>query len=73
VKTGVWCAVSQFRVIGSVFFEDTLNAEHYPDIITQFIALLEVDERDLSFQQGGHYLPHYKNKHGITLKLFREW
>jgi hypothetical protein len=30
-KIGVcmWCVVSQCRVIGPIFFEETVNAEHY--------------------------------------------
>jgi len=34
-----------------LFFEDTLTAEKYPDLLTQFIALLEENEHDCWFQQ----------------------
>jgi len=28
VKSGMWCTVSQHRIICSVFFEETVDAEH---------------------------------------------
>jgi hypothetical protein len=34
-----------------LFFETTLNAEAYQELIQQFITLLQVDERDCWFQQ----------------------
>jgi thioredoxin-related protein len=36
---------------GRCFFEDTITAENYPDLLTQFIVLLEENERGCSFQQ----------------------
>lgn len=53
LKVGVWCAVSPQRVVGPLFFDDTINAERYQEIMMQFIALLEQDERDAWFQQDG--------------------
>lgn len=38
---------------GPVFFTETINAERYREIVTQFIASLELDERDCWFQQDG--------------------
>jgi hypothetical protein len=37
--------------VGPLFFEDTITAENYPDLLTQFIVLLEENERDCWFQQ----------------------
>jgi hypothetical protein len=34
-----------------LFFETTINAEAYQELIQQFIALLQVDERKCWFQQ----------------------
>jgi hypothetical protein len=34
-----------------LFFETTVNAEAYQELIQQFIALLQVDERNCWFQQ----------------------
>ena len=48
---GVWCAISRRRIIGPLFFETTINAEAYQELIQQFIALLQVDERNFWFQQ----------------------
>jgi len=51
-KIGVWCAISRRRIIGPLFLESSINAEAYHAlIIQQFIALLQVDERNCWFQQ----------------------
>lgn len=52
-KIGVWCAVSRRRIIGPLFFETTVNAALYEDIIQQFIACLQEDERYCWLQQDG--------------------
>ncbi|PNF31709.1 hypothetical protein B7P43_G13371 [Cryptotermes secundus] len=52
-KIGEWCAVSRRRIVGPISFETTVNSPVYQDIITQFIALLEVDEREGRLQQHG--------------------
>ncbi|KAJ4441517.1 hypothetical protein ANN_11373 [Periplaneta americana] len=40
LKIGVWYAILR-RIIRPLFFEITLNAEAYQDIVSQFITLLE--------------------------------
>ena len=50
-KIGVWCAISRRRIIGPLFFETSINAEAYQELIQQFIALLQVDERNCWLQQ----------------------
>lgn len=50
-KVGVWCALSRRRLVGPIFFETTITAARYRDIIMQFIALLEPEERNCWFQQ----------------------
>jgi len=50
-KIGVWCAISRRRIIGRLFFETSINAEAYQELIQQFIALLQVDEPNCWFQQ----------------------
>ncbi|XP_033608191.1 uncharacterized protein LOC111866527 isoform X2 [Cryptotermes secundus] len=51
-KIGVLCAVPR-QIVGPIFFETTVNSPVYQDIITQFIVLLEVDERECWLQQDG--------------------
>jgi hypothetical protein len=50
-KIGVWCAISRCQIIGPLFFETSINAGAYQELIQQFIALLKVDERNCWFQQ----------------------
>jgi hypothetical protein len=38
--------------VGLLFFEDTITAENYSYLLTQFIVLLEENERDCWFQQN---------------------
>jgi hypothetical protein len=53
LKVGVWCAVSRRRIIGPVFFNETVTADRYQELIMNFISPLEVDEQDCWFQQDG--------------------
>jgi hypothetical protein len=55
-KIGVWCAISRLRIIGPLFFETSVHAEAYKELIQQFIALLQVDERNCWFQQDSQLL-----------------
>lgn len=52
-KIGVWCAVSRKRIVGPLFFESTVDGSVYRELIQQFVALLEVNERYSWFQQDG--------------------
>ena len=47
----MWFAISKRRIIGPLFFETSINAEAYEELIQQFIALLLVDECNCWFQQ----------------------
>jgi hypothetical protein len=47
--TGIWCAGSRRRIAGSLFFEETITAENYQNLVTQFIVLQE----DSWFRQAG--------------------
>jgi hypothetical protein len=38
-KVGVWCAISQIRIIGLTFFDDTVSVEHYCEVIFVKIML----------------------------------
>ncbi|XP_039283421.1 uncharacterized protein LOC120351176 isoform X3 [Nilaparvata lugens] len=52
-KIGVWCAISRQHIVGPIFFEQTVNGEVYRNIVRQFVALLEPQERYCWFQQDG--------------------
>ncbi len=52
-KVGVWCAIIWRWIVGPIFFTTTITSDMYADILMQFIALLEEDERDCIFQQDG--------------------
>lgn len=52
-KIGVWCDVSRRRIVGPIFFSETITAERYQEIIMQFVAMLHVDERYCWLQQDG--------------------
>jgi hypothetical protein len=46
VKVGVWCAVSERRIIGPVFCNETINYERYVQVILwQFFPELTEEER----------------------------
>jgi hypothetical protein len=69
VKIGVWCVISRKRIIGPLFFDETINAERYQNLLTQFIALLEENERDCWLQQDGA-TPHTANTTTTFLQEF---
>lgn len=46
--------------MGLLFFEETITAENYPNLLTQFIAMLEGNERDCWFQQDMATAPNTK-------------
>jgi hypothetical protein len=52
-KVRVCCAVSRRRIIGPIFFSETITAERYQELIMNFISLLEAEEQDCWFQQMG--------------------
>ena len=43
-KTDVWCAISRRRIIGPIFFHETLNTARYLEIFTEFVDQLDDDE-----------------------------
>jgi hypothetical protein len=53
LKVKVWCAVSRRRIIGPIFFSETITAILYQELIMNSISLLKVDEQDCWFQQHG--------------------
>lgn len=55
IKVGVWCAMSRTRIIGPIFFHDTINAQRYRTLILEpFLAQLNDNEIQFGyFQQDG--------------------
>ena len=52
-KISVWCAISRKRIVGPLFFDTTITAGRYQELVYQFISLLEPEERRCWFQQDG--------------------
>jgi hypothetical protein len=52
-KISCWCAISHKRIVGPLFFSETVTAEKYQDIVMQFISLLNEEERFCWLQQDG--------------------
>jgi hypothetical protein len=54
LKVGVWCAISRRRIIGPIFFEDTVNTQVYVNIFDTFVNQLDDEELQRGFfQQDG--------------------
>jgi hypothetical protein len=52
-KIGCWCAISRKRIVGPIFFSETVTAEKYQEMTLQFISLLNEEERFYWLQQDG--------------------
>jgi hypothetical protein len=52
-----------------LFFDETINAERYKNLLTHFIALLEENEKDCWLQQDGA-TPHTANTTTTFLQEF---
>ena len=49
-KTGVWCTISGRRIIGPIFYQETINCEQYVGLILQpFFAELTDEEKDYAY------------------------
>lgn len=57
-KVGVWIAISRRRIIGPIFFYDTINAERYQAMLGTFIDQLHDDEIQNGFFQQDNARPH---------------
>jgi hypothetical protein len=53
LKVGVWCAISRRRIIGPIFFEETVNTQVYVNIFDMFVNQLDDELQHGFFQQDG--------------------
>lgn len=58
VKIGVWVGMSRRRIIGPIFFENTITAANYHGILNRFIEQLHDDEITTGFFQHDNATPH---------------
>lgn len=61
IKIGIWVAVSRRRIIGPIFFEETINSIRYCNIIDQFYAELNDQERQTCWLQQDSATSHTSN------------
>jgi hypothetical protein len=62
-KIGCWCAISRKRIVGPIFFSETVTEEKYQEIIMKFFI---VERRRMFFllTAGWRYLAHCKLNYG---------
>ncbi len=72
IKVGVWCAISQCRVIGLIFFDKSVDSDVYTGIIQNFIALLEEDKPYNWFQQYGATAHMAKKTTDVLTEFFED-
>ena len=60
-KFGVWCGVSRRRVIGPIFFKQTVTTEVYLQIFNEFVKQLTDDELTTGYYQQDGATCHTSN------------
>ena len=69
-KVGVWCAVNADRIIGPIFFEETINGQRYRDVIIRpFLEYLCDIECTKAYFQQDSATAHTAD---LSLQLIRE-
>lgn len=69
-KLGVWLAVSRRRVVGPIFFNFTINAERYRNILNEFIEQLHEDELQYGYFQHDGATAHTTRENIAFLREF---
>ncbi|KAJ3663138.1 hypothetical protein Zmor_007447 [Zophobas morio] len=70
IKVGVWVAISRRRIIGPIFFHDTVNADRYrTNILLPFFEQLHDDECQYGYFQQDGATAHTA---GSTLRFLQE-
>jgi hypothetical protein len=74
-KVGVWCAVSPRRIIGPLFFHETVNSDRYVnDILNSFFSQLTVEERQHGCFQQDDATAHKANATMFAKReVFEDW
>ncbi|WP_370716200.1 hypothetical protein [Sphingomonas sp. IW22] len=60
-KIGVWCAISKLKLIGPIFFHETINSVRYLKIFNDFISKLTEEEISSGYYQQDNARPHVSN------------
>jgi hypothetical protein len=70
-KIGVWVAMSRRRIIGPIFFNETITAERYRNqILEVFINQLHEDEQQRGYFQQDGAPPHVAHQRINYLQEF---
>jgi hypothetical protein len=74
-KVGVWCAVSLWRIIGPLFFHETVNSDHYVnDTLNSFFNQLTAEERQHGYFQQADATAHTANATMFAIReVFEDW
>lgn len=71
VKVGVWLAVSRRRIIGPIFFQDTINGVRYREqILEVFINQLDDEEQQFGYFQHDGATAHTTRENIAYLQQF---
>jgi hypothetical protein len=65
-KVGIFCALSQWRIIGPMFFDTTVTSQVYTELLREFVNQLDDQELTLGWllpTRWGHK-PHFWREHG---------
>ena len=57
-KVGMWCAISGQRIIGPIFFVETVNTVGYKNIFTDFVNQLHDMELTQGYLAGWRHIAH---------------
>jgi hypothetical protein len=68
-KVGVWCARSPRRIIGPIFFHETVNSDRYVNnILNPFFNQLTAEERQYGYFQQDNAIAHAANASMVAIR-----
>jgi hypothetical protein len=72
-KLGVWVAISRWRIVGPLLFEEPVNSKCYCSVLHDFIGLFEEHQITYSwFQQDGVTVQTASNAMKLMNEIFRD-